>query len=305
MQKLCQAFPVSTSSISLESHLQQIAMEGNFLTNMITTFRTALPAFVSKLRDVNMAFFNKTGQAKLVPLTLSSNDRNILDHMDMLDFLIFGDTYVMVPENFKGNLNAYAKELSRVAEAVFRMENKALQEYNMILSSFITNKDDKISIKDHTAFFTRVRNEREDLMGDLNKFFKNNNNKTRAPLRSVMQRFKDVEPFLEATTALTSTQNKASLDKIHNATNQCADLLDIIIKSMSEGKMDNISPEAANNIATGAYEIGKYVEFVSLVYFRISVLIAVGKSLLQDIADGVNNKPRSYRELEQESEQQE
>jgi hypothetical protein len=62
------------------------------------------------------------------------------------------------------------------------------------------------------------------------------------------------------------------------------DLLDLIIGGVQSGNISNVSPEAAINISNGAFEIARYVRFISQVYFTVEVFLNIVDQLTETLS---------------------
>ena len=273
------------SCVSLESHLERISLESEFLVNMLETFKTAIPSFVSKLRDANAHLFETAKAQDTLDIELSKKEKKALEYSKHLDFVGFGDRLISVPENFKGDYIKYAALLNTIATIAYQTQNTILAEYNQILSAFITNKEDKISLKDHTAFFNRIKAERESYTEKLGDFLNKKSGVSKMRFRDVISRMADLETLIHHASHLGSQHSRAKLHDINSSVNHSVDLLDLVVNGVQDGTIKNISPNATMNISRGAYEVAKYVEFVGLIYFDITVFLNSVNSMLDSILD--------------------
>lgn len=277
---------LNTSNPALEASLVKISLEANFVANMIQTFREVIPSFSASIRQAGL---------KLSAMTKNYTDASDRkDHIERsrimkltkdLDFLLFADRYVMVPEDFKGNLLEYSILLNTVSNKVFNSQNQAMAEYTNMLSSFLSNKDDKTSMKDHTDFYKRIRKEREDYAKQIAVYFPKATGKSRQPLRNVMTRFTELADLFIQVETLNASHSKTHLTNVQTSVTHCADMLDMVITGVKEDTIKNVSPEATNNIATGAYELGRYVEFLSVIYFQALTLTATLNNIIDDVKE--------------------
>lgn len=275
----------SVQALSLESQLERIAIENDVLANLLETFKTVIPNFVSQLRNTNAHFVETNKEQSDVDVKLSTKEKDVIEAARHIDYLNFGERPISIPEGFKGNLLKYAELLEKITAEAYQAQNTILAEYNGILSSFITNKEDKISLKDHTSFFERIKNRREELSKELSSFANSTTGVSKAKFKSVVGRMAEIEPLFKQAARLTGNHSAAKLNEIHSAVNHSVDLLDIVIKGVTDGKITHISGNATQNIAKGAYEVAKYVEFVGIIYFDVTVFL----NTLNGVADAILN----------------
>lgn len=274
-----------TVNISAEAHLNRIALEGELVANVIDVFRNALPTFIGNIADSKQRFLQAFKDNRDIVLNLSRKQKTAVDAARHLDFLNYGDRLISVPESFEGNLLDYAKVLRSVADVAYKAQVSVIADYKLILSGFITNKEDKISLKDHTDFFKRIQKEREALQQQLAAFTSSKTGESKAKLNKVLRRFAELEPLLHEVSLLTSSHEATKLNHLADSVNECVELLNIITSGIQKNSISNISSNAALNISQGAHEVAKYVEFVSVVYFDVMVLLTAVNKLVDTLVN--------------------
>lgn len=273
-------------AMSLESMIEHIAVESGVIANMLETFKKVVPSFMLQLRDTNSHLAETAKTNDEINIKLNGKERKTLERAKHLNFITFGERIISAPENFKGDFIQYAILLNNIATVAYQTQNTILSEYNHILSSFITNKEEKISLKDHTVFFNRIKQEREAFAKELGQFLNPKVGTTKVKFREVLGRMADLEPLLKETAKLTSQHSRAKLQDINNSVNQSVDLLNIIVSGVQDGSITNVSPNATMNISRGAYEVAKYVEFVGVIYFDITVFLNCVVGMMDSIMLG-------------------
>lgn len=273
------------SELSLESQLKMLSLESNFTANFADLFRETIPSFLTNLIHIKQNITaTEHAQAEVV-YKLNKKERQAIEIAKHLSFLTFGDRIVFVPESFAGNLLNYTKVLKAIVSEAYKVQLETMAEYNTILSSFLTNRDDKISLKDHTAFFTKIKDERERFTKELSVFRASQVGGSKAQIKNIMDRMGDLEFIIKEAKDLASSHEQARLNQLKESVSQSIDLLNLIIDNVKTGKIQNVSANATMNIAQGAYEVAKYVEFISIVYFDISVLLNCIDKLLDVIVN--------------------
>lgn len=277
---------VSTEEASvepLERMLECIALESGFLGNMVDRIRDVLPSFATDLKESIGSLVGFSSSTDETGQRLNKLQRDALAAVDRLQFVSFSERIVNVPEGFKGKYIPYAQTLVKIVNEVYKAQLTVIPEYTKLLSQFLTNKDDKISLKDHTNFYRQVAKEVKDYQETLD-LYKGNASRTKLRMKDVISRFADLKELFHLVNVLTDSQSRAQLTHIRDEVQHCVDLLDLIIDGIQKKTITNISPEAGNNIATGAFEIGRYVRFISQVYFTVEVFLNLTEQLTKSIA---------------------
>lgn len=176
---------------------------------------------------------------------------------------------VPVPEGFFGTYLEYVLSLNIMGKTIYSDFNQLLADYNFLLAKFLTNKDDKISVKDYTSTYKKIALKRQEHIKSMDRFFDKNNNRTRAYLKYVLLRLSDLEPLVKETTVLMRAHDNDNVMSVADAVKKTVDMLNQVKGQLdSMEKKTSISREAANNIAAGAYELAQYAEFISVYRFR-------------------------------------
>lgn len=99
------------------------------------------------------------GDIKLI----NSLNKDLHTKIKLVNYVENRELLISVPEGFQGNFTEYSKLLNELTSKIYPEANKLLTEYKFIISGFLTNKDEKISLKDYTTFFNQVKRQREKL----------------------------------------------------------------------------------------------------------------------------------------------
>jgi hypothetical protein len=268
--------------ISLESHMQRLALESEVLSNVIDTFRTGIPSLLSSIGSV-FSSSNNDEQFTQDIKEASQKYRDLKPKLAHARIANYDKTLIQVPEGFKGNLSDYATTLLHVSDNIYKEANNVLGEYTALLSSFITNKDDKLSLKDYTDFYKKVGQKREQMNEEIARYFPERSDLSRQYLGTCVKRMEDVATLLDHSSKLADVRKRHTLKDISLSVKKATDLLQIIVDQSRKDGIDKISGASAMNISTGAYELGKYVEFISIYCFKVDQLIHTTNVLMKQL----------------------
>jgi hypothetical protein len=262
--------------------MQRLALEAGVLDNVIDTFRNIIPSLASKINNVRETFTtddDTTAELKII----KTNYGALKPKLQHASYVNYNKTLVSVPEGFKGDLLEYVISLTDMANEIFQEANKTLGEYNFALSSFITNKESKISLKDHTDLFLGIQRRRVELTGRISNYFPDDSNLSKSYLKDTLKRFADLEVLVKATESLNNERKKQNLKELSELVAKSTDLLSIIVKNTETEGTSQVSGNAAMNISKGAYELGKFVEFVAVYRFRVIQAVSSVNSLVSQL----------------------
>jgi hypothetical protein len=272
----------NTSTLSLESQLERLSLEADVLANVIDSFKNVIPNLTAKISEV-YGVLTATDNSSEALKELKTKQLSLKTKIKYVNYLNINSTLVVVPEGFHGDMLSYINLLNKLAPKIFVDANNVLGEYNFILSAFVTNKDNKISLKDHTALFTKVAKERESMNKEISHFFKPNSNISRVRMKDILHRLTDVDTIVDNISKLENDRNKHNVKDVAASVKRAVEMLDIVIKDVDSKGVSNISGNAAMNISQGAYEIGKLVEFIAAFRFRTEQAVASVSDLLSTI----------------------
>ena len=273
------------TNVSVEQQLDRIAFESNFTGNLIELFKTTLPNVVQKIHEaVSSSFIAKEPDAAVnFGRQLKGDYKSLAKKLETSNFINFKDMLIQVPEGFKGNFTEYLDFQDRVFNQVIANGNELLSEYSVILAAFITNKENKLSLKDHTGFYKKIQAQRSEFAKGFDKFFNVNSDSPLQRLNQIIGRFEDVEDVVDKTVKLETNTKQSNLNEIQASVKKISGYLDILITQVQDESVSNISGSAARNIAEGAFEVAKFVEFISLFHFRTEQSVQTTKKLLDKL----------------------
>lgn len=274
-------------TMSLESQMQLLALEASAISNVIETFSSIIPnladSIYSQFKSLSQSDDNVRVKVEDAKLTFGK----LKVKLPHASFISQSKTLVSVPEGFVGNLLAYCATLANMSNAVFSEANKTLGEYNFALSAFISNKENKTSLKDHTDLFVRTRTRREEMTAQIKQFFPKDSDLSKAYLGDVIHRFSDLETLLHSVEKLNNQRKEHNLSAVSDSVKKSLDLLKIIIDDTKNNGIAQVSGAAAQNISQGAYEIGKYVEFISIYRYRVEQLVSTIEKLMKSLEENI------------------
>jgi len=256
--------------LSLESQLEKLALEATVLTNVVDTFKTLIPNTYNKIKET----MNSLTSFSFDEEQISDIKKEYLlakVKINTMNYTAYNKTLIMVPEGFKGELIEYIQLLNNMTGPVYNDLSSLLVDYNFILSSFINNKDDKMSLRDHTVFFNRIKKSREDKTKQLDLYFNNNSSVSRVYLGSVIGRMSDIDTVITLTDKIKVEHKKCNLVSLLESLKGTIGLLDILVNDSKYLK--NISGNAALNLSIGAYEVGKFIEFIVSFRYKVEQII--------------------------------
>lgn len=265
----------------IENQLNRLTLESAYLSNLIGVFKDIIPATTNRLKNAVSTFFSEpeyieVSSSELIKLKYISENADMSSYSSVL---------VQVPEGFSGNMLEYLNFLRDNLPKVTIELNGLLTEYNTMLAAFISDKETKISLKDNTHIFKKSELNRENAVKAIKTYFKNPNHLSRNALNRVIHQLKEVHPLVKEANSLARDTKDLNLNTLKAKVEESTKLLDIIVEQVSNQGIDKVSGASATNIAKGAHEMAKAVEFASIYYFRIQQALVSAKAITAKIKE--------------------
>lgn len=265
---------VESGSITLEKQLELLTMEASVLSNVISTFRSILPNLSSKLETVCLNLQTSDDHTKTVE-ELNKFTEIKKDHIRNVGIVKHTDTLIPVPEGFdrKANMCQYLDSLIQACPLVINGIQEILSEYHIVISTFISNKDAKKTLQDHSTFYKRIKKQRHDVTEPLSSYFDSGVDRSRLPFGEVYNQSAELITAVEKINKLNKFRSMHDLKSVKNQVQDCSSLLKMIIDNSEKQDFTEVSGAVAMDLAEGAIEVGNWVELVSIFHFRVEQAI--------------------------------
>lgn len=250
-------------TISLESQIERLALEAGVVANVIETFRNIIPNLSHEMHQFYDRLVAKD-EIDNVIVELNDSYKTLEKKLPDATYTNLKDIVVSVPEGFKGNMLDYLKFLQHLSDNLFKDANSILGGYRSVLATFISNKEDKVSLQDYTDTYRRVKKQREEVVEQIKKFYPGTATNSKKRLSDVVERLSEVHPMVDLARKMNSDRHQQNLKQVSTVTRECVELLDILVKEVQDKGTERVSGSAAKNIAEGAYEIGRFVELIAI-----------------------------------------
>lgn len=253
---------------TVERNLSQIALEASVLTNMVTSIKNIFPSLITNLRSS----FSQTEHLPKIEIALTKEQQFLIKEIQNFKFIDIAEIKTQVPEGFIGTYLDYTETLLSVINEISSVNSRVLQPYSVYLSTFLTNKEAKINTKDQTRLYNDIKKVREKQIEDLSFYFKDSSNISVAKVGQVIKRNADFLTVYNEVGSIAKKVYSIDIKSINENVKRCVDMLDIIVNKINRDEITNVSPEVTQNLAFGAYEVAKEIEFFSVLYYKILAL---------------------------------
>lgn len=246
--------------------MQAIALESEFLGNMVKTVSNYFPAMMEHMAPLVGRIGSTQSDMKK---GLTHVEGKIADAINALDYAGHTSYFkIEVPEGFQGNTVQYLSALHGAFEYFKNVTAPGMDDYYILIASILTNKEAKKSLKDHSVGFAALAKGRVAMNDNLGSFFKE---KSTEAMSTFGKHFKNNEELAHAfkmATALEQDLESLKLDTVKDKTQRIADTMEKLVQQADEGKIAYLTTQVVAGLTQGAFEIASQVEFLSVNVYR-------------------------------------
>lgn len=271
---------------SLESLGRRMALESiannstgivDVFSRLISKSADTLTSFASPLSDLINPTKETTGLKK-------GSYKELSRKLTRIPYSGVADMLVMVPEGFHGDLGAYLQFLKQNQIAVIKAADQVMADYELEISSFLSNVDIRKSSKSHLDFYKKVRTIRSNVEESLAKYFSKKDVRSRVKFGSVVKRMGEFDEVLALAEDIRgSAMNRKELGNLLAKVTTISELLKLLKEKLENKELNDVSSDMAKHIAEGAYEVAKYIELVSLLSFNGEVAVTCVDSIVDQL----------------------
>ena len=269
---------------SFETLQRHIAVESITSPSMFSLFGQILPKTSELIKSFipNLTQFTDSSNKPVIKLD-NKQRQEVLKAISRFSFTAYEDTLISVPEGFDGKLIPYLETLVAQGKVVIDHGKNVVAGYNRELAMFLSNFDVRTTLKSYSQHYAVIRKEREGYHKSIEAYFdKKASTLARQPLKTVIERFADLEKVFLLEEALLSIKKQQDFKAIISEVQRTADMLTLIKGRIDDGSIQDASGQAVKNLAEGSYEVAKYVEYIALYgYFVESALSSVNNTSLK------------------------
>lgn len=271
------------TSLSYELALKRLAVESIGSNSSFLVFKDFIPKSVELLKSFvpDLTKLSTSAPITAIPSQVKDKERrDLIIGLRKTNFITYEDTLVPVPEGFNGKLIPYMQLLLSQASSLIDDGQKVIQDYSTQLSMFLSMEDSRKSVKSNSAYYRAVRDVRNSLQKEQEKFFnKNALTLSRQKISHVMDRFGDLEEIFLLEEKLLKIRKQQNYAAILSEVNKAADILTLIRGRIDAGDITDMSSVVASNLAEGAHEVAKYVEYIAINGYYVETCLGAVRNM--------------------------
>lgn len=255
---------IEPTVLNVDQTLAKIAMESGMLSNTVSTISNFFPNLLTSITSS----FAKVEELKPIESKLSSEEKFVVEKSQPLLFLDLASIKIETPEGFKGQYADYATVLLMASIKISTIVDSILKPYMTYLAQFVSNKDAKKATKDNTGIYKSMKANRDQTMVTMDKYLTQGTG-IHSVLGDVINRKQDLQSIYSTKSNIALQFKAINLNEVKGCVKQCTDMLEIIIRQTQDGEILNVTPEVTQNLALGAAEVAREVEYLSVLNYRV------------------------------------
>ena len=278
-------------TVSLEHQLQVISIEASVISNLIDSIKNIFPDLSEKFKVTQQVTKDLTDtEQAFKDHRLDKDQQFVIKELEHFNYMDIAELTTMVPEGFNGSFIEYMHVMEKSLNRINSLNNEVMQPFYILLSSFLTNKEDRNSLKDFTPVYNKLKESRQELIKEVGSFFNTGHDSSRK-IGVVIKRNSDFKTLFVKMNSLKKTIDSIDIKAIKDNLNKTIELMDLVVQRVQEKSIDSVTPEVAKNLSFGAYEVASEVEFFSVIYFKMIVLNTCIDFLTKKLSNFIKGVP--------------
>lgn len=260
-----------------EQHLRHLALESIAMPSgpsILAVLKQIVPRS-SELLSSLLPNLSRLSDHPEVPPLNNRERRELLVKLQKVPYMAYQETLIFVPEGFKGKWIPYLELLLSQGDMLLARGKEVVDNYNLELSKFLSNADVRHSLVDKKAEYSKLKAEREGYQKLVDKFFdQTNSTLSRQKLKVVIDRFSDLSTVFQLEEKLLAVRKRQDYKTIIGEVNRASEMLKLISRRLDKGDIEDVSGQVARNLAEGAYEVAKFVEYLAIFGYYMETILA-------------------------------
>lgn len=246
---------------------RNIALESMILPNPLQRLGATLTVAVSAFK--NMVGLMSTDAPAANPLT--SAQAKFVKQVASRNYLNLSQMPARVPEGMKGTYLAYLHVLAEASTYASTVVDK-LSAYTLFLGTLINEHGAELNTKFNRSTYNEMRAKREDFTRMLGALHQPGSVKADTTYGAVVERNADWQSIFESLNLVAHQINNVNKRTINKKIEEASNYLQIIERKVERGEMENISNQMVAELAEGAFQMGKEVEYFVAIWYKVQAL---------------------------------
>jgi len=236
--------------------------------DIIAMLNDSLPILVTDIKS----FFNRFLPDQ-IGIAMTFNEAAFIKDISKHSYLDISPLAAFVPEGLNTTYLKYSVVLEAAAAHASVVIIGAINEYSVYLAQLISNNDMKLSTKSFSRNHEVAEKQRITFNEEIGKCFKHGSTVAETNIGNVIDRNADWQHVFNYAETILKMVNSVDRKALNKKIAECSHYLDIILEKVKRNEFEGMTPEAIQNLSSGAYSMACDLEFFSTIYYRALALI--------------------------------
>lgn len=199
---------------------------------------------------------------------LTSDQEKFVKTVASRNYLNLSQMPARVPEGMKGPYLQYLHVLAEASKYASQVVER-LSHYTLFLGVLVNEHGAELNTKFDRKYYTTLKAHRDDFARMLSGVVVSGSTKADAVYGAVVQRNGDWKSIFETLNLVAHQINGVNKRTVNKKVEEASTSLAIIEQKISRGELESITPQMVTELAEGAYEMGKDVEFFVAIWYKV------------------------------------
>lgn len=211
--------------------------------------------------------------------TMNNKVKDLAKKKGDLNFVLYNDILLPVPDGFKGNWTEYVETMMKHREQLIKTSLGSLDEFQVFISAFLSNKDSRIALQDNRNINLGKAKVRIEQTKAFDSFFDPNGYNQRATVGKTFNSTADLHQGLKLSMDHWNYVKEVDLKGVKSKVGTLAERINTLISTYENHKDIEVSKQALLNIAEGSYETACQIEHMALFVARSEMVMTTAGNM--------------------------
>ena len=211
--------------------------------------------------------------------TMNNKVKDLAKKKGDLNFVLYNDILLPVPDGFKGNWTEYVETMMKHREQLIKTSLGSLDEFQVFISAFLSNKDSRIALQDNRNINLGKAKVRIEQTKAFDSFFDPSGYNQRATVGKTFNSTADLHQGLKLSMDHWNYVKEVDLKGVESKVGILAERINTLISIYENHKDIEVSKQALLNIAEGSYETACQIEHMALFVARSEMVMTTAGNM--------------------------
>jgi hypothetical protein len=263
---------------------KQLSMEGYAQEGLVGDFAKYVSNIFNAFRHTGDLLEVKGFAHHPDQIPLSKENKRFINTVNSVAYADLMMLSATVPEGMSCTYLEMLEPLLETSEYLKGIQAHVVQPYSLYLASFLSNENTSLSTETKRFEYKKLEDDRDARLNKFSKLYDADSYNTKTTVGKVISRNADWQPALGMLQKIISNLEAVNRRAVKKEIDTCVDYLALISDSLKRNKT-RTSPEAAERLSLGAYQVAKEMEYFSISYYRALGLSAAIESTMEHITN--------------------